>query len=57
VIEVDRCSKSFRKTQVLDRVSLAIPVGERAALVGANGAGKTTLIRCLLGEYECRRRP
>ena len=53
MIEIDRCSKSFRKTQVLDQVSLAIPVGERAALVGANGAGKTTLIRCLLGEYEC----
>jgi ABC-2 type transport system ATP-binding protein len=53
LIEVEHCSKSFRRSQVLDDVNLVIPAGERAALVGANGAGKTTLIRCLLGEYEC----
>jgi len=53
VIRISGVSKSFKGTRVLDGVDLAIPRGERVALVGANGAGKTTLIRCLLGEYRC----
>jgi ABC-2 type transport system ATP-binding protein len=44
-------AKSFRKTRVLDDISLDIGLAERVALIGSNGAGKTTLIRCLLGEY------
>lgn len=47
----DKVGKSFRKSRVLDGVSLTLNKGERVALVGSNGAGKTTLIRCLLGEY------
>ena len=43
--------KTFKRTKVLDGVSLDIAMGDRIALVGSNGAGKTTLIRCLLGEY------
>jgi ABC-2 type transport system ATP-binding protein len=52
MIRVERLSKSFARTRVLDALDLAIAPGERVALVGANGAGKTTLIRCLLGEYR-----
>ncbi len=33
----------------LDRVSLAAPAGQVAAVVGGDGAGKTTLLRCLAG--------
>ena len=45
-------SKSFKRTRVLNELSLEIAAGDRVALIGSNGAGKTTLIRCLLGEYQ-----
>ena len=51
MIKINNVSKSFRRTNVLDGISLDINKGDRIALVGSNGAGKTTLIRCLLGEY------
>lgn len=51
MIKINKVSKSFRKTKVLEGIDLNIDRGDRIALVGSNGAGKTTLIRCLLGEY------
>ncbi|CAA7626607.1 ABC transporter ATP-binding protein [Magnetospirillum sp. UT-4] len=51
MIRFQDVAKTFRRTAVLERVSLDILKGDRIALVGSNGAGKTTLIRCLLGEY------
>jgi ABC-2 type transport system ATP-binding protein len=51
MIRFSNVTKSFRKTRVLDDISLEIGLSERVALIGSNGAGKTTLIRCLLGEY------
>ncbi len=53
MIRFDNVSKHFRRTTVLDGITLTIGQGDRVALVGSNGAGKTTLIRCLLGEYIC----
>ena len=51
MIRFSSVTKRFRKTCVLDDISLEIGLSERVALIGSNGAGKTTLIRCLLGEY------
>lgn len=38
---------------LLDDVSVRIPAGSTAALVGANGAGKTTLMRMIAGDLPC----
>jgi sulfate/thiosulfate transport system ATP-binding protein len=35
--------------QVLDRVSLYVPQGSLAALLGPSGSGKSTLLRCIAG--------
>ena len=40
------------KHAVVDGVSLKIPAGSLAAIVGPSGAGKTTLVDLMLGLYE-----
>ncbi len=51
-IKIDRVSKSFGRTLVLNDVSLEVPTGVVFALLGENGAGKSTLIRGLLGYHR-----
>lgn len=51
MIILQNVSKSFRRTVVLDDLSLTLKRGDRIALIGSNGAGKTTMIRCILGQY------
>jgi len=51
MITLEHVSKSFRRTKVLNDISLTFSEGDRAALIGSNGAGKTTLIRGILGQY------
>jgi ATP-binding cassette subfamily B protein len=52
-VRFDRVTFSYPGTQVpaLKSVSLFLPAGETAAIVGSNGAGKTTFIKLLTGLY------
>jgi ATP-binding cassette, subfamily B, bacterial len=53
LIEFKNVSFNYQKTRnVLNRFSLNIQPGERAALIGPSGAGKTTIIRLLLRLYD-----
>jgi len=49
MIDFSHIAKRYGRLQVLDDVSLNLPMGKSIALIGPNGSGKTTLIKCLLG--------
>jgi len=49
VIETINLSKSYKFTQALNNINLAIEKGDIYGLIGKNGAGKTTLMRILCG--------
>jgi cobalt/nickel transport system ATP-binding protein len=51
LFEADRLTYSYERLMALDQLSLSIPEGSRAALLGANGSGKSTLLRLLDGLY------
>jgi len=48
MIKINKLSKVYSDTKVLDINNLSIQKGESFGLVGNNGAGKTTLFRLLL---------
>ncbi len=48
-LELDSLSTGYGKIQILWDVSLAVPEGAFATIIGANGAGKTTLLRAISG--------
>ena len=45
-------SLAFGGPCVLDRVSLSVSKGLRAALTGRNGEGKSTLLKVIAGKLE-----
>lgn len=48
-VEIEGLVKRFPGRTVLDGVSLKIPAGQTAALIGPSGGGKSTLLRCVNG--------
>jgi ABC-type multidrug transport system ATPase subunit len=47
-----RADEAIRSTIALDRLDLAVRMGEVYGYLGPNGAGKTTTIRLLLGLHR-----
>jgi branched-chain amino acid transport system ATP-binding protein len=50
----DQLSAGWGETQVLNRISLRLPVGETLVVLGRNGVGKTTLLSALMGRATQR---
>jgi branched-chain amino acid transport system ATP-binding protein len=49
VLKVEQLSVSIQSVRILRAVSLHVPPGRMAGLIGRNGAGKTTLMRTIVG--------
>jgi branched-chain amino acid transport system ATP-binding protein len=49
MLKVSKLDAHIEKTQILRQVSLDLPKGAMAGLIGRNGAGKTTLMRSIMG--------
>lgn len=48
-IEIEKLSKSFGKSKVIDNLSLSVPQHSVFGFLGQNGAGKTTTMKMILG--------
>lgn len=49
MLRIDQVDVAIRSVLVLRRVSLELPTGSMAGLIGRNGAGKTTLMKSIMG--------
>ena len=49
VLSVDKLNVAIQSVQILRNVSLQLPTGTMAGLIGRNGAGKTTLMKSIMG--------
>jgi multiple sugar transport system ATP-binding protein len=47
--EIDRLSKSFGKSKIIDNLSLSVRQGESVVVFGPSGCGKTVLLRLISG--------
>jgi branched-chain amino acid transport system ATP-binding protein len=54
VLEVAKLNVSIESVQILRDVSLSLPTGTMAGLIGRNGAGKTTLMKSIMGILKTR---
>jgi ABC-type Mn2+/Zn2+ transport system ATPase subunit len=51
-VRLDGVTCRYRAADVLDDVSLTIPVGSLTGIVGPSGSGKTTLLRTIIGSHR-----
>jgi branched-chain amino acid transport system ATP-binding protein len=49
MLRIEKLNVSIQAVHILRDVSLALPAGTMAGLVGRNGAGKTTLMKSVMG--------
>jgi branched-chain amino acid transport system ATP-binding protein len=49
MLKVEKLNVSIESVQILRDVSLDLPTGSMAGLIGRNGAGKTTLMKTVMG--------
>jgi polar amino acid transport system ATP-binding protein len=49
VIRLRGVDKAYGALRVLDRLDLAVPRGQRLALIGPSGSGKSTILRLVMG--------
>lgn len=49
MISIHHLSKWYGEKQVLNNVTIELPIGEGCSIMGESGVGKTTLLRILLG--------
>lgn len=54
MLEVKKLNVSIQSVDILRDVSIHVPSGSMAGLVGRNGAGKTTLIKSIMGLLKPR---
>lgn len=54
MLHIDRLDVSIGSVGILRNVSLSVPSGRFAGLIGRNGAGKTTLMRSIMGILPSR---
>lgn len=47
MLQIKQLSKSFGDKKIIDGVSIEVPIGSIAVLLGASGVGKSTLLRIL----------
>jgi ATP-binding cassette subfamily F protein 3 len=52
MLQVNRISKSYGATPILQNVNFSIQPSDRAGLIGANGCGKSTLLEIITGNLQ-----
>jgi branched-chain amino acid transport system ATP-binding protein len=55
MLKIDGLDVYFGSQQVLAGVTMDLPTGMMAGLIGRNGAGKTTLLRAIMGLVDARK--